>query len=323
MYGQLSLNAADPQINVQAGIDPLITKLVVGTPYRKTFPSTFMLRNIEVDAWQFSYNVFGYEAWEDIDTERAMRAEITTSDAEFSTLTAKLRRFTHAMKRDEDELKNAHPSLRLRELLAGQARFKVQMNIERIIRNLLTTTTNYPVSHRLAIAGGSEWDAAGGDSRADIREMASAIAGDTGVALEDVSVFLSEKSLNAALSDSTFLGARQNFDTDTPNKDALARYWGVKEILTANPIEYSAAGVVTQMYADVAILFVRNPLGGDWDTEHGEFDFAVNFKWNRGVALEAWYEKKTTTWWFPFQDYANPKIINNKLGAIITNTSSV
>lgn len=314
---------ADPMSNVQMGIDPVVTKLVVGTPYRRTMPSQFLVRKIEVEAFNFSYNVFGTEAWQDIDTERAMRAEITTSDAEFETRTGKLRRFTHAMKRDTDELKNAHPSLRLRELLAFQAKFKVEMNIERIIRNLLTTVTNYPVLHRLAITGGSEWDSAGGDSRADVRSICAEICGDTGVSFEDISVFLSESSLNAALSDPVFLGARHNYDTDTPNKDALAKYWGIKEVVTANPIEYAADGTVTPMYGDIAIPFVRNPLGGDWDTEYGEFDFAVDFKWNRGVALEAWYENKTTTWWFPFQDYSNPKIINNNLGGIITNTSAL
>lgn len=319
---EIILNAADPMTNVQQNIDPTITSLVVGAPYRKTYPSTLILRNIEVPTWIFQYNVFGYEAWEDIDTERAMRAEITTSDAEFSTAAAKLRRFSHAMKRDEDEISNANPTLRLRELLAAQSKFKVDMNIERIIKSLLTTTTNYPVSHRLALAGGSEWDSAGGNSRADIREMAAAIAGDTGVSYEDINVFLSEASLNAALSDPTFLGARQNYDTDTPNKDALARYWGIKKIVTANPLEYTAAGVVSPMYSDVAILWVDNPLGGDWDTEHGSFDFAVNFKWNKGLAMKAWFEQKTTTWWFPWQDYANPKMINNKLGAIITNCAS-
>lgn len=314
---------ADPMKNVQAGIDPIVTKLVVGAPRRRTFPSQFFMRDIEVDAWNFQYNQYGYEAWEDIDTERAMRAEITTSDAEFQTNVGKLRRFTHALKRDEDELKNAAPSLRLRELLAFQARFKVQMNIERIIRNLITTVTNYPVSHRLAIAGGAEWDAAGGNSRADIREMSQTIASDTGVSIEDVSWFLSELSLTAALSDPIFLAARHNYDTDTPDRMALARYWGVREITSANPIEYTSGGVVSPMYGDVAVGYVKNIDGEDWDTEYGEFDFAVNFKWNRGTALEAWYERKETTWWFPWQDYSNPKIINNKLGAIITNTSAL
>jgi len=314
---------ADPMHNVQGGVDPVITKLVVGAPYRKTRPSSFLVRNIEVDTWTFQYNQYGFEAWEDIDTERAMRAEITTSDVEFEQQVGKLRRFTHALKRDEDEIKNAHPSLRLRELLAFQAKFKVDMNIERIIRNLFSTVTNYPVTHRLAIGAGSEWDAAGGDSRADIRGMAAEVAADSGVSIEDVSVYLPESSLNAALSDPTFLGARQNFDTDTPNRDALTRYWGIREVLTANMIEYSSTGVVSPLYDDIAIGFVRNLSGGDWDTEYGEFDFGVNFKWNKGVALETWFEKKETCWWFPYQDYANPKIINNKLGFIITNTSSL
>jgi hypothetical protein len=312
---------ADPMKAVQQNVDPFITSLVVGSPVRRTWPSAQILRNILVPNWTFQWGKYGFESFVRRDTERAMRAEIRTSDFEMTFEAGKLRRFTHALKRDRDELANASPSFRLRELLALHARRIVRYDIESIIATMLTTTTNYPVSHRLAIAGGAEWDSAGGDSRADIRSMAAAIAADSGVSYEDVVVWLSESSLNAALSDPIFIEARRNFNTDTPGKDALAKYWGIKEIRTSNPITYSLAGAPSAMYGDVAILFVES-VGSDWDTEYGEFDFAVNFRWNKGTALQAFYEDKTTSWWFPWQEYASPKIINNKLAAIITNTAA-
>jgi hypothetical protein len=315
-------NAADPMRDVQGNIDPLITSLVVGAPFRRRFPSELILRNITVDNWTFAYQVYGYEKFLAYDTERSLRAEIRTSERKTTQATGKLRRFTHAMVRDEDELANAAANMRVRELDAIQARYIVMSDIERIIQTLLTTTTNYPASHRLAIAGGSEWNAAGGDSRANIQAQASAIAADTGVSIGDVSVFLTDASFNAALSDPKLLTALHYSTTDTANETILARYWGVREVVVANPITYSAAGVVSALYADIAILFVRDVNGADWDTTYGDFNFAVNFRWNKGTALRAWYNPLNTSWYSPWQDYASPKIVNSSLGAIITNTST-
>lgn len=315
------LALADPMQNLQV-VDPVITQLLGGQPGRVTMPSSFILKNISVSNWSFKWNKFGTERFRHIDTERAMRAEIRTVDFEVTQETGSLRRFSLAAKADQDELANASPSLKIREKKAALARQGVILDIETKIKDLLTTATNYPVSHRLALGAGSEWNAAGGDSRSNIREMARAIGADTGIPIDEVSVFVSQSAYEAALDDPIFLAARQNYDTDTPDKSALTRYWGVKEVLTAGPITVDSSDQVSQFYGDVAILFVRDLNTSDWDTEYGEYTFAVNFQWNRGVALEAWFERLTTTWWFPYQAYANPEIVNSNLGAIITNCAA-
>lgn len=315
-------NLADPMEHLQLGIDPVITQLVLGTPIRRTMPGQRLLRNIGVDSWKFSYNQYGTEHFRRFDTERAMRAEIRTSDRSFQQQVDKLRRFTHATKRDRDELANASPTLRLRELQTFDARMAVLLDIEYRIRDLVTTAANYPVSHRLAISGGSEWNAAGGDSRADVRSMAAAIAASTGLSFSDLTVFLTEASLNAALEDPVFLASRHNYDTNTPSASDLAKYWGVGSVWSANPITADEDGVVSAMYGDVAIIYFAGDNPTDFDTTYGEATWAVNFRWNKGVALSPFYEEKTTTWWFPWQDYANPKIVNSNYGAIITNTAA-
>ena len=133
-------------------------------------------------------------------------------------------------------------------------------------------------------------------------------------------VFLSLASFEAAKDDPVFLTARHNFDTRIATESVLAEYWGVGGEWTANPVEV-AAGVVTSMYGDVAIIYYPGT-GAQMDTGYGDLDFGRTFRYNRGVASRPWYNNEDTTWSFPWTDYALHRITNNASAALITNCAA-
>ena len=312
--------AEDPSKNVQLNVDPLITQLVTGTEQSTFLPGMAMLKQILVPNFNFEYRTFGTEHLDHYDTKRAMRAPIKHGDWEVNTVPDRLERYGFRILRDADEIGNAHPSLSVRELSAELARRIVTLDIEREIRDLVELPASYLPAQDTTLGGGAEWNSAGGDSRADIRAMASLMVVGLPITTEDIEVFLPYQSLEAAKDDPVFLAARRNFDTDTPTLDALRLYWGVGRVWTANPIDKNqATGVIGPMYADEAIMYY--PGGArNLDTTYGETTWAVNFRYNKGIAAKAYWDDLHTSWSFPWHDYAAPRIINSAAAAIIRNT---
>jgi hypothetical protein len=304
---------------VQLNVNPVVTSLVLGTPRRRTMPGMRLLRPITVDAVNFQYVTFDNAHLQDVDAERAMRAEITTVDWDATTDTGKLLRYTKAVKKDKDEIRNAHPSLRIQELSALLARRTVELNMERKIHSVVTDATpgnSYASGHIFALTNGFD-DPVNGDSKTAIRTAAATIAADTGAQIGELSVFLPESSFNAAVDDPLFLEKRGNFSTVLPTAADLAAFWGVKEVWTANPVVKSGTGIAP-LYGDIAVVYFDG-VGQDFDTEYGELVWGASFKLNGGVALEPWYDPKTTCWWFPWEDFLLPQITNPKAAALLTN----
>ena len=133
----------DPIINVQLGEDALVTELILGQPQALVMPGSRIFRDTPVTSYQFQYEQRGTEHLDDVDTERAMRAEIKIGDWKTETVVDRLRRYSFGVLKDEDEISNAHPNLRVREVSASLSRRIVELNLERIKRDLLTATTSY------------------------------------------------------------------------------------------------------------------------------------------------------------------------------------
>lgn len=316
--GQRALT--NPMSDVQMGIDPVLTDIVLGTPQVAAYPGSQILRPITAPAFTFSYNSFGNERFEAIDTERAMRAPIKHGEFRATQETGRLKRFSFGTLRDQDELSNAHPSYGLMEKCAAYSRSIVETDIERRRRDLLVTAANYDTGNTLAIGAGSEWDAAGGDSKADVTAMVNMIASKTGLQPSQLEVFLGFEALQAAKMDPVFNAVRGNYDANMPTVGALQAYWGTGRVWSANPIDVTN-GVVSFMYGDVAIIYYP----GDaslYDTSWGDLTFGVDFTWNRGVASKPFYLDQHTSWFFPWTNYSNPAIINNTAGALITNCAA-
>lgn len=304
---------------VQLNVNPVVTSLVLGTPRRRTMPGMRLLRPVSVDSVNFQYVTFDNKHLQDVDAERAMRAEITSIDWDATTASAKLRRFTKKVKKDKDEIRNAHPSLRIQELSALMARRTVEMSMEKVIRDVVIDTTpgnTYASGHIFNLTNGFD-DPVNGDSKTAVRTAAATISADTGAQIGELSVYLPEISFNAAVDDPLFLEKRGNFSTVLPTAADLAAYWGVKEVWTANPVQASGTGIAA-MYSDIAVVYFDG-VGQDFDTEYGELVWGVSFKLNGGVALEAWYDNNTSSWNFPWEDWLLPKITNPKAAALLTN----
>ena len=310
----------DPVIDVQMNDDPTVTRLVVGTPQRLPFVGDKLIMPIRVPKFSFEYWTFNTEHLDTYQTKRAMRAPIKHGDWTATTISDRLERYSFRVLKDADEIGNAHPRLRIRQRSAELARRIVTMDIEREIRDMVIDSANYPVAHVQTLGAGSEWNSAGGDSRANVRALMSQIISAIPVMPEDLIMFLPLASLEAALDDPQFLAARHNFSTDTAGPDALARYWGIGRVWSGNPVDKDeTTGVVGPMYPDVAILYYPGE-GASFDTTYGDITWAVNFKLNMGVASKAWYDDLHTAWSFPWHDYAAPRIINRNAAGLIENT---
>lgn len=313
----------DPLTNYLLGQDQMVTALVLGQPAQRVFPSQRILRPITVDSIAYKWTKFGVERLRRYDTQRGLRAEIKTADWKVSTETGSLKRYSFAVPKDDAELAVAAPNLSVRERSAAMARMIVETDIESIASSLLTTVTTYPVSHRLAIGAGSEWDTAGGDSKTDVGSIVEAICDDTGLQRSQLSVFLGRKAYEAAQKDPILAAQRLYIGgISAPMSQMLAEYWDVGEVWTANPIVAADhADTVSPMYGDLAIVYY-NGSGQDWDTSYGDLVFGATFGWSRGAALEPYRMPNTTTWYFPWETWVEHNVINNLCGGIITNCHS-
>lgn len=306
---------------VQLEQDPLVTELVIGQPQFRPLMGERIMRRILVRNFNFDWTTLGTEHLEDIDTERAMRAPIRTVDWEPGTGNSRLRRFSLGVRKDQDEIRNAHSILRMRERSAMLAKRIVTLNIERIRRDLLLDSATYPAGHVVTIGGGDEWDTANGDSKTDVGAAAAAVAAATGLMTEDLVVALAKDSYEAAKLDPVFLAARQNIRNDGITAQELARYWDVKRVDVYNAVEKDSAGAIVPMYSDKAVVYYEG--GPQIDTEFGDFEFAVTFGWGLGVASVPYWDPHTSTWVFPWTDYADPQVISSQCAALIENCSSL
>lgn len=313
------LQTQDPLANQQL-IDPVLTRLVVGQPQYKPYPGTALAPPITVSTKTFKWVSYGKERLMDYgEIRRALRADIKVIDWEVSTESDTLDRYSVAVKKDVWELENATDSIGIQVKSADLARQVIELKMERLVKTMIDTAGSYDTGHVNAAA--NCWDSASGDSRVDVRAACALIAGKTGIPYEDMVVFLPEDSYQAALNDPTFLAARFNFSTDTPGYDALARYWGVGRVWSANPIVSADDGTVSSLYSDIAVVYYPGnaPM---YDSTYGALHWAVSFKWAqqmRGGAYRPWYDERSTSWYFPWEDFCKVRVINNSCAAKITN----
>jgi len=309
---------ADPIVDAQLSMDPMVTSLVLGQPQFAPMPGEMLLPTILTDAWVFKYQQYNNEHLQDYDTKRPMRAPIKHGDWKAQTLPGSLERYSFRILKDQDELNNAYPTLSMRQKSAELARRIVRMDIEREIRDLVSANASYSIN--TAIAGGSEWNAASGDSKTNIRAATLALSAATGLMPSDFTVYLPLASLEAAKDDPVLKAIRANYTTDISDESLLTSYWGVRRVWSANPVE-EIAGTVVPMYNDIAVIYYE---GGatNLDTTYGTLTWAVNFSWNRGVATAAYYDNTHTSWSFPWNDYAMPTVINTACAAKLTNCAA-
>lgn len=313
----------NPAINLTLGIDELVTELVIGTPQDMVMPGAVILPDLSVRQMTYRYTKYGTEHLAAKQTERGLRAPIQASDYQVTYETGSLTRHSWRVERDVAEFAVASrvPGMRLREQSALFARRMVEMDIERRRALLLTTPGTYDAGHVIN-ANGDEWDKPGtGDSLADINVVTNAIAAKFGIMPEELTVFLSLKARNAAFNDPTFKAQRAGTDSGirTPTLAELTNYWNVKRVWSANPVQLDDDGVtINPLYGEVAIIYYEVETSR-LDTTFGGLTAGRTFRFNDGVASDAWYDNLKTCWNFSWNAWAEPTIISPNVMGLIYN----
>lgn len=331
--GRFSPRAADPLLDSQL-VDSITTAIVVGQPRPQQNFGEGLFRRVGVRTWTFQYRKYGLETLEIRKAKRAMRAKIPHSDLSISKLAGKLERYSWRTLADRDELANSDaaeqsigdPIRSMRVRYARAARQIVTLAMEYDRAQLVLATASYSQSGPdldLTLGAGSEWnDPTNGDSKTNIRAMASTLATQHGLNISNIDVHLTNSSYEAALDDPKFNTKRGNFATAIANVEELRAYWGVRRVTVGDAIYSPDGSTLSSLYGDIAVLDVADELRG-FDEDEGTLDNFVRFAWLNGpdgVAQQPWYTNENTTWSFPWEGWENPVSINSKASAIIRNT---
>lgn len=326
-----SLSQGDLTANFGGGVNIPVREILLGQPSPIRYLGDDLFRPIPA-AWNFQYYKYGVENRALKSAERPMRAVIQASDARIDSVTGKLRRYTWASVYDMDEIAIANEAARavglplnIQAKGARDARMIVNLAVEKARSVVALASASYSSSPDLddTLASGSEWDdPTNGDSRTSIRSMASRIAAANNVQIENIDVYLTHASFEAAQNDPVLLAKLQyTGGAITPDAATLAKYWGVGNVFVgdAHYNTTGALGAMTSMYGDVAILRVSRDLP-QYDTTEGALDSFVAFQWSGPSGpLAPWLEEENSSWYFPYQAYEQAVTVNTAACGIIRN----
>lgn len=309
----------DPAENLQS--NPFVTSLVLGRGFNRIYPGARMWPRFNAD-WKFQYTRFGTESMRLRDTERPMRAPYKVDGFQPSYEDSSLKRYSWATMRDKDEFRISTPNLNLQVNCGVYSRRITEQDIERVRREAILTDANYPAGHVVTLGAGDEFNAATGDARPFIQAAAEIIALKLGVEWSQLSLFMPHTAFAAAINDPTFLAAWFLNSTTVPTEADLAKYYGIGEVWTANPVHFTDAGVATYSWPDTSVLyFTGDP---QMDTSFGEPAWGRTFAWNQGgisssmISID-WPETANA---FPWTDYARPLMLTSEAAVLIKNCST-
>lgn len=330
-----AVDAGDRIAQSQLDFDPIVTGLVVGKPMRRNHLGAMLFREIPATALQVRVASMGDEHRIVRDAERALRAAYQTSDRDVEAALKRLHRHSWATIADVEELANAQSimsqfgqqlPLQTREVKSRLAQLVVEMSMEQRRAETALAAASYSAATPdldVTLAGGSEWDdGTGGDSRADVRALAATLAAANSVTIQDIIVYLSSESFQAAESDPTYIAKLSGTVVNPDGAARLATYWGVGGVVVGDAFAFDPdTGAYSSLYGDVAILRVDPAIGAQYDTEFGAGDSFVRFT-HRGVAMQPWVERKTTTWYFPWDGWELADQVDTTAAAIIRNCAA-
>lgn len=315
--------AAEPETQFQVSV-PLTAAVVLGQQAVISSVADRILPPILEPKKTFEYLTYGNEHLQREETSRGPRAPYGHSDFTVTKQSVTTSRHGWSAVADEDAIGNADPTIRFGMKKARWAQRVVQLDLEFEVRDLLVLTGTYDAGNSLTIGAGAEWnDATPGDMLADVQSMMVQICNKIGVQFGDLHAFMPRATLESALANVAFLDRRQHILGATrPNVEELRVYFGLGNLFTENLIGLdTAATSVAALYGDDMIIYYP----GDeprFDTEYGEARFGVRWSQNDGVVREPFFERKNTTWVWPFDRSWFVDVTNNQAGAIIKNTAA-
>lgn len=313
---------------------PVISRAVLelGQPQSGAWPGTTLAPTVNQDTW--------IAEWFDRDREDhmvtldnegvwAFGTKMPTIETSINFRQTQMTRRGAAGKIDDDLISIARrgSGFDLALELGLLAREVVELTVEEVVANLLTTPANY-AGNSTDLAG-SEWDAAGGDSLTDVDTVVDTlIAGNPGIGREHIHAVLTGQAKEAAYRDVAWAAARGGIEVNRPSTvEAIRNYWGIGRVSWFD-VHSKAAGAArfsaTSLYGDVAIFFVDTTLPGvPLRAQHGSFVFARRFSYTGGTARRSpFFREEFNSFFFPWVSYDHPQIINPGSGFLLENVKA-
>lgn len=296
-------------------VDPLVTRfLQLGAATEARLPMEEIIPIATTGAWDIKWFEWGLERFKHFDTRRGMRAPYGRSDFGHKVRTASMTRFGFAHSLDTLELQIANPNLNLRAKATGFAREIVRQDLELLKADFLLDNANYDAGHIISLGAGAGWDASTGDPRDDIRQAASLLNASIRVQRRDLTVFLSDSALEAAMNSPAWFGVADLLTENFGDLTRLANFLGVKRIWSANPQKLSDDETkLEDMFPDFALVYVESDSSilRTFDTRWGsDMRWAVDWSMDGGRAGVPWFDPENTTNNWPWDQTSSVQLIN-------------
>lgn len=322
---------ADSLLQGQMGVHSLLTQIAKGNAARvRPMFGEVAFRQVPTDTTYFFYPEFNSDHTTiPANVKRGLQGEIASVDTNWATVESHCQRYTLAGVADIQEIENARRAgfINYVEMLITLASAGVRLAGENDRATMVLATGNYISGHDITLANGWD-DPVNGDSFASIATACKLITTKNQASKRDCRVVLTNQSYNAASEDPTRLSRGANVlgtNTGSPSLDELAAYWGVGEVVEADAAyttTNASTANMTSLYGDVALVQLMPEFLGLGGIEQATVNdgFVDVFVTNGANALEPWFDNRTTSWWYPYEDNRKPLLIANKTHALIRNT---
>jgi hypothetical protein len=192
----------------------------------------------------------------------------------------------------------------------------ILMSLENNIATLCQDTATYPTSHRFSVSGTDQWnDYINSDPIGDVETMKMAIKADTGkspnLLLMGSQVFDIAKNHNKLVTTNTL---NQKFPATI---ETLQTYFGIKEVIIAEPIYVNAAGAFNYIWGKFVIIAYVNPAPAE-SRSNEEMSFGYTFGQTGYPKVDTYESNPGKVEQVRSTDTVIPVVTSNICGAIMT-----
>lgn len=298
---------------------PTATFLDLGTVQKRRWLGDLLMPSITRNSAKVQIPTWGTEHLQVSDTERSWGVDRQRGD--FVLATVEYAMTWHGFEVGIDTRLPAitDSAFRLAFRASLLARKRIDLSLENRKALLLGETTNYAAGHTADLVG-AEWDAAGGDVKADVEVGIDVLrVANPGYERRHMRLRLTEGAHQAAQNDPTWAAIRANFTDVHPSpEEALRQYLGIGSVEVADCNVATDAGVVSSMWGDTAFLSIDSALAGDLAAEWGDATYAL-LHVLPGQVFGPYFEPRPTVQWWPADNQNLPVLHSNDAAYVMHN----